>query len=179
MIDYCPQGQYVDVMDTRRGVDNNAQYDWWATRVNQQLIPGVTGCNDPAWQSSRVRNRVTPWSGMLFDYDPTTVAGNPYTPVDISISSGLAQTMFDLVWGWIFSTQDVSVLDYSSYFENWMEQEFVMSGAQTYTTNQSKPGLAVQQDEGVRPYYYRPMNIYFAWHGWAEFPHFDTWYVQY
>jgi hypothetical protein len=166
-------------MDTRKGVDNNPQYDWWATRVNQQLIPGVVGCNDPAWQSSRIHNRVAPWSGTLFDYDPTTVAGDPNTPVDISISSGIAQTLFDLVWGWFFSTQDVSVLDYSSYIKNWMEQEFVMSGAQMYTTNQSKPGLAVQQNEGVRPYYYRPMNIYFKWHGWAEYPHFDTWYVQY
>jgi hypothetical protein len=137
------------------------------------------GCNDPDWQSSRIHNRVAPWSGILFDYDPTTVAGNPYTPVDISISSGLAQTLVDLVWGWIFSTQDVSVLDYSSYIKNWMEQEFVMSGAQMYTTNQSKPGLAVQQDEGVRLYYQRPMNIFFKWHGWVEFPHFDTWYVQY
>jgi hypothetical protein len=167
-------------MDTRKGVDQNPDWDWWATQVRQQVIPGVVGCGDASWTSSRIHNRIAPQAmGVLFDYDPTTVADNPYTPVGLKVSSGLAQTLVDLVWNWLFSTQDVSVLDYSSYVENWMEQEFIFSGVQRYTTNQSKPGLAVQMYESYSPLYYRPINIYFLWHGWAEYHHFDTWWVGY
>jgi hypothetical protein len=70
VIDYCPEGQYVDVMDTRKGVDQNPDWDWWATQVRQQVIPGVVGCGDASWTSSRIHNRIAPQAmGVLFDYD--------------------------------------------------------------------------------------------------------------
>lgn len=181
--DDCPFGKYNEiVIGQREANDRTSTYDFWGIKFEQQTIGGKSTCNNSQYQMSRLWTRAdtTGNQGILYKYGPTTT--NPYhtTTVTIGISAGRLGANVSLEYSWSFELPSVSVIDHSSFNNNWAEWEFdyTYGDNPAIYTYLSEPGASIRHPQGYAPLIYRPINLYWT-QGLGEVHQWDNWTINF